>query len=84
MEHNAESCVRKRQAHQRVILERLRERVDMLREEIKRIIELSEYVEDIANSESNIRSIMEDIAVRDVYASKKYNQNFDPINEKKK
>lgn len=35
-----------------------------MREEMRKIVELSEYVEDIANSEGNIRSIFEEITNR--------------------
>lgn len=45
-------------------MERLRERMDLLREEMRKIVELTEYVEDIASSEGNIRSIFEDITGR--------------------
>lgn len=67
-----------------MVLEKLRERVKLLREEIQRIIELSEYVEDIANSESNIRTIFEEIATQSVTISESYNSKIGISSEIKK
>lgn len=53
-----------RQECQQQILERLRARMDLLREEMRRVVELTEYVEDIASSEGNIRSIFGEITGR--------------------
>lgn len=84
MEHNVERCVGERQHQQHMVLEKLRERVKLLREEIQRIIELSEYVEDIANSESNIRTIFEEIATQSVTISESYNSKIGISSEIKK
>lgn len=75
MEHNIECCVRARLSQQRVILERLRERVEVLREEIRKIEELREYVEDIASSESNVRAIFGDFAKQNMCVNYKNSLN---------
>lgn len=64
MDHDIERCLRVRQECQQRILEKLRARMDLLREEMRRVVELTEYVEDIASSEGNIRSIFEDTTGR--------------------
>lgn len=84
MEHNVERCVGDRHHQQHMVLERLRERVKLLREEIQRIIELSEYVEDIANSESNIRTILEEISSQNVTVSEGFGSKIDMSLEKRK
>lgn len=63
LEHNVENCVRVRKSLQKKVLEKIRDRVDELKKEIEKVIELSEYVEDIANSEGSIRSILHDLTV---------------------
>lgn len=65
LEHNVENCVRVRKGLQKKVLEKIRDRVDELKREIEKVIELSEYVEDIANSEGSIRSILHDLTVNE-------------------